>query len=92
MIIVMIAVMIMLFRKRPKYYLNVELLTKAPLAAILMLVSRSEDFVLYWRGYATLSGKERDAQVVRKDIMCGLSGASGVDGSVHPIIHVIERD
>jgi hypothetical protein len=41
MIVIMLVVIVLLFAGRPKHYLNVELLTKTPLAATLLLVSGS---------------------------------------------------
>ncbi|KAH7078137.1 hypothetical protein BKA63DRAFT_552257 [Paraphoma chrysanthemicola] len=89
MIVIMLVVIVLLFAKRPTHYLNVELLTKAPLAATLLLVSNSSEFLSMWRGYAPLTGEERDENVQGKGFMYGLVAVSADTGSTYPRIQVV---
>lgn len=88
MIVIMLVVIVLLFAGRPKHYLNVELLIKTPLAATLLLVSGSSEFLNMWRGYALLEQKERDSNVQGKGFMYGLVAVTAEEGSTHPRIHI----
>ncbi|KAH7384498.1 hypothetical protein BKA66DRAFT_79747 [Pyrenochaeta sp. MPI-SDFR-AT-0127] len=88
MIVIMLVVIVLLVAGRPNHYLNVELLTKTPLAATLLLVSGSSDFLSMWRGFAPLERKERDTNVQERGLMYGLVAVSAEKGSAYPRIQV----
>lgn len=88
MIVIMLVVIVLLFAGRPKHYLNVELLMKTPLAATLLLVSGSSEFLSMWRGYAPLEGKERDANVQGRGFVYRLVAVSADKCSTYPRIQV----
>ncbi|PVH96176.1 hypothetical protein DM02DRAFT_659468 [Periconia macrospinosa] len=88
MIVIMLVVIILLFARRPKHYLNVELLIKTPLAATLLLVSGSNEFLSMWRGYALLERAERDVNVQGRGFKYSLVARSAEQGSTYPRIQV----
>lgn len=88
MIVIMLVIIVLLFAGRPKHYLNVELLIKTPLAATLLLVSNSTEFLSIWRGYAPLEREERDANVQGRGFMYGLVAVSAEKGSTYPRIQI----
>lgn len=63
MLLALVALLGVLIMVRPKHFLNVKLLRDAPIAATLLVLCHSEEFMLQLRNISTMETSERDEHV-----------------------------
>ncbi|RAR00297.1 het-s domain protein [Stemphylium lycopersici] len=94
MIITALALLVFLVKKRPRHRVNVELLRKAPLAATLLLLHRSEELLRLAAEVENCGSGERDEEIRARGLRYGIvsRGKSGGPNGYYSSVCVRGRD
>lgn len=94
MIITALALLVFLVKKRPRHRVNVELLRKAPLAATLLLLHRSEELLRLAAEVENCGSGERDEEIRARGLRYGIvsRGKSGDPNGYYSSVCVRGRD